>query len=336
MPVEGVTGLGGALGFAPEATYGTTVAPTKWIEFLPGESLQRTQNFANTQSLRSGRIVAPGFRTVATTRMAAGSLPIEIPTTNLGLWLGLLDGRTSAEIEAAKAGKVYSFKVGSTDPYKKSLTLVIGRPKVAGGEVQSFCYPGTVMNSAEFTIINGGMLNSTFGLEAKDELITGDAETQAIGANTIAAKTESYPSTTAKFEVASAEAKTIREWKVTFNRPTENNRYYIGSTTRQQPFTNGLMTVMVNVTADFEALTLYNFFKKTETPTAKLTFVGGIFETTEKFELTFEFPFVRFEGDSPNIKDMGVLQQTIPMKAEESAAGEAPCTIKLKTSDTAL
>lgn len=330
MALEGVTGISGALGFAPESTWGTSVAPSKWMEFLAGETLGRQQNFMRSAGIRAGRMFTSGSRTTATTRTAGGNLSAEVGNQGFGALLNLLHGETVAPVKEAGGAYKQVHKIGTTDPYKKSLTIVKAAPKTTGGVVDSYCYPGAIFNSMELALATSGYLVATMAIDAKDE----NTE-QTIGTVTYPTGVETFNFVQCVVKINGVEQKYMRDLKLTLAKPTDTSRFFLGSATRAQPFTNAFNTIKLDLTADYSDKTLYEMFAKTETKSVEFIFTGGIAAGSEHFELKLAMPMCRFEGDSPNIKDLGALQQTIPLMVEDNGT-EPPLTATYVSLDSAL
>lgn len=320
MALEGNTGISGALGYATESVWGTSVAPKKWAEFLPGETLGRKQNYQRSAGIKAGRTFATGTRTQATTRTAGGGLSMEVPTQGFADFLNLLVGETVTPAKIA-ATTVYKsvFKIGATDPFNKSMTLVKATPKVGGGVVDSYCYPGTILNQMTLDMAVNGFLVAALDVDAKDE-----DSSQTIGTVAYPASPENFSFVNTVVKINTVEQKFLRNLKITFAKPTEGDRFMLGSATRLQPLTNAFNSIKLDIEADYDAATLYKFFEKAEAKAVEITFTAGTVEAT-KLELKLEFPMCRFEGDSPNIRDLGALKQTISLMVEDNTS-EAPCT----------
>ncbi|MCZ0996411.1 hypothetical protein O1L44_30155 [Streptomyces noursei] len=84
------SGLGAQLGMAPEVTYGTFVAPTKFVEFTKF-GLQLKKTTAQSAGVAAGRLPLSARR-VVTQREAQGSVEMEFTNKAMGLWLNALMG----------------------------------------------------------------------------------------------------------------------------------------------------------------------------------------------------------------------------------------------------
>lgn len=333
MALEGVTGISAAVGFAPETTWGTAAAPSKWLPFMPGETLGRHQTFIRSNALRAGRMFTLGSLTAATTRGAGGNISFEVGNKGFGQFLNLVGGETEASLKPVKEiGGAYKqvHAIGTADPYKKSLTIVKAAPATEGGVVPSFCYPGSILSQLELSLAASGFLIANATVSAKDE----NTE-QTIGTVAYPVGLESFNFVQCVIKIGGTEVKFIRDFKLVLAKPTDDKRFFLGSATRQQPLTNGFSTIKLTLTSDFNSKTLYEMFAKTETKSVEITFTGGVAAGTEHYELKLLMPMARFEGDSPNVKDMGPLMQTIPLEIEDNGT-EAPLTVTYVSTDTAL
>jgi hypothetical protein len=73
------SGLGAQLGISAESTYGTFVAPAKFLEFTK-ESVVLKKTTAQSAGIAAGRLLALSSRRVVTQREASGSIDWRSPT----------------------------------------------------------------------------------------------------------------------------------------------------------------------------------------------------------------------------------------------------------------
>ena len=96
--MAGGSGLWAQLGIAPEVTYGTFVAPTKFIEFTK-ESLVLKKTTAQSAGIAAGRLMALSSRRVVTQREVSGSVDLEVTNKAMGLILQSLMGTTVTPVQ---------------------------------------------------------------------------------------------------------------------------------------------------------------------------------------------------------------------------------------------
>ena len=322
-------GLGSQLGIANETTYGTIVTPAKFLEYMPGETMTLSRAFVLSQQLRAGRSFTSSTRRTATTRSAAGALTLEVPNQGFGPLLNLLHGETVTPTKESSS-TIYKqvHNIGTTDPFKKSITLQLGKPTVEG-VVSPFTYPGTILNSMVLSCQTGGWLTSALTLDSQDEQ-TGTA-----------LATASYPTSLQGFnftqcvvKVNSVEQKAVRGITITINKPTDVARYYLGATKKAVPLTNAYAAATIALTVDYKDETLYKLFEKGEVVPVEITFTGETVETIVT-ELKFKFEACGLDGDSPNVANLGPLQQNIPLTVLDNNS-VAPVVATYVSKDTAL
>lgn len=335
MPLEGNTGISAALGYASEAeVWGTSKAPSKWTPMYPGESLKRDQKYMADNSIRAGRTFPLGSLTLPTTRRGIGAISFPVMNQGFGAWLNLLSGQTEAELKPVKigAGTAYKqvHKIGTKDAYKKSMTVVKAAPKREGGVVPSYCYPGAMPTAFELSVATNGYLVANASMIAKDE-----NQEQTIGEVAYPAAVTAYGFTECVVKIATVQQNFFSSLKLAFALPKVEEAVFLGSSTLQQPLTSGLSNVMLTFDADFVNDTLYKMFEKNESKAVEIKLTGGVASEANNFELKLDMPMCRFEGDSPNIVDMGPVKQTIPLKVEDNGS-EAPVTATYVSTDSAL
>lgn len=322
-------GLGSQFGLAAETTYGTYVAPNRWMEYLPGETMKRTQNFLRPAGLAAGIQVARGKRTAGTSRMAGGGMSLEVPDGAFGPILNLLHGETVTPVQI-EATKIYKqvHNLGTTDPSKKSVTLQLGKPNLAG-EVKPFSYPGSILTSLQFDCSVDNYLTAAPTWDSQDEVTA-----EALGTYAPPAGISGLHWLNAVVRVNAAEQKFVRGFSLKLDKPAETNRFYLGGPLKAQPLTNAFAQYQLTLNVDYADQTLYEFFKKAEATKVEITITGRTVEA-KKTEIKFLIEEARFEGDSPNVANLGVLQQQIPLMGEYDGT-HPPVIITYQSEDTAL
>jgi hypothetical protein len=310
------SGLGSQLGLAAETTYGTEVTVSKFFEFTT-EQMQLSRAFLESKGLRAGRMFQSGTRRTATTRSAAGPVAMEVPTQGFGQFLNLLHGNVVAPVQqGVTAAYLQTHNIGLTDPFKKSVTLQIGKP-TDEGVVVPYTYPGTVLLALALSCQTGGFLDLTATLDSYDELVT----TPVLATAAYPTGLESFNFTQCKVKVNGVEQKQVRGVTLTISTARDTGRYYLGATRKGVPLTNAEIVGTMTLTVDYADSTLYNLFAKAESVPVEVSFVGPIIASTYHEELKFVFAETWLDGDTPNVQGPGVLQQNIPLVVTDSGSG---------------
>ena len=166
------SGLGAQLGIAAETTYGTFVAPTKFVEFTK-ENLVLKKTTAQSAGIAAGRLLPLSARRVLTRREAQGSIEFEVTNKSMGLLLQALMGTSVTPVQQATS-TAYLQTHTLADTAGKSLTVQKGVP-LTSGTVTDKTFLGCKVTSGEFSCEVGGMLTATFEFDSM-----GCGETQTL------------------------------------------------------------------------------------------------------------------------------------------------------------
>lgn len=326
-------GLGSQFGYKKESVYGTYQAPTRWCEYLPGETLKRTQNYLRPAGLAAGVQVARGARTAGTSRMAGGAFSMEVPDNMFGGLVYLLHGEEEGEAKPAKEAATSVYKqvhnIGVTDPSKKSVSMQFGKPNITG-TVESYSYLGSILTGMQFACSVDNYLTAAMTVDARDETTA-----EALGTFAPTTGTAGFTWKDTEVKVNGVKQEFCKGFTLNLTRPADTGRFYLGTgALKAQPLTNAFAQYTCSLTVDYAAQTLYKFFEKAEATKVEIICLGRTVEAL-KTEIKFLLEEARFEGDSPNVANQGALQQEIPLFGEYNGT-VAPVKITIKSEDTAL
>lgn len=311
------SGLAGQWGFVDESTYGTFVAPTRFLEFL-SESVKLERERIESNGIRAGRRIlhrwAPGVQRVT------GDIEFELaPQGTALLWKHILGA-----VATSGAGP-YTHTLTPGDLSGKSMTVQIGRPDI-GGTVRPFSYLGCKVATAELSLEVNEFVLMTVGLYGAHE-DTGQA-----------LATASYPSGLSPFVFThgsislAGSAFDVRSASLSIDNGLATDRHFIRATTPErpkEPLEADRRAITGTLTADFTDLTAYNrFVNGTEAALVFTLNAGASAQTT----ITLN---VRFDGDTPEIGGAELLEQSLPFKAVSATSDAAAITVVVINSDSA-
>lgn len=305
------SGLGAQLGISAETTYGTFVAPAKFIEFTK-ESLVLKKTTAQSAGIAAGRLLALSSRRVVTQREASGSLDMEVTNKAMGVILQALMGTTVTPVQQA-ATAAYLQTHTLADTAGKSLTVQKGVP-LTTGTVTDKTFIGCKITSAEFACEVGGMLTAAFDIDAKD---CDEAQTLA---------TASYPSMS-PFHFGQMAVKTgtfgteaardgVRKVSVKIERPMAVDRFYAGQAgLKKEPISNDQVKITGQIEMDYVDTILDDLHTSDAATSFVLEFVGPLIASTyfETFRITL--PAVRFDEAPPTVDGFDVVKPTLSFTA---------------------
>lgn len=316
------------MGMAEESTYGTFVAPTRFFEILPGETLERRQTILQSNGIRAGNLYRRGANRAIVKDDAGGSVDFEVWTNNFGLLFKHMLGDNVTTANPLATAYQHTFEPGSLDGLSMSWQKGIEND---GGTATPFSYTGVKV--ASWTLSNSvdEILQLSLELDAKEEITS---ESLAVASYPANAKFFHFQQGTVEIDDTIVAA--ISTFEVTGTNALDNERYFLGSAGKKaEQRENDFRTITGNFTADFINTTeVYDRFTADTSAKIELIFDTGVeIETgyTEKVHVTLND--CRFTGETPKAASADVAEISAPFEAIKPAAGEA-ISILYQTTDT--
>lgn len=305
------SGLGAQIGIAAESTYGTFVAPTKFIEFTK-ESLVLKKTTAQSAGIAAGRLMALSSRRVVTQKEASGSIELEVTNKAMGLLLQALMGTSVTPVQQA-ATTAYLQTHTLADTAGKSLTIQKGVP-LTTGTVTDKTFVGCKVISAEFSCEVGGMLMCTIEFDGKD---CDETQTLAVASYSnmspfhfgqMALKTGTYASETA--------LDGVRKVSVKIERPQATDRFYANqSALKKEPISNDLVKITGSLEMDYVATTVDDLHTSDGATALVWEFVGPIIASTYAETFRIKLPAIKVDDAPPTVEGFDVIRPTFSFTA---------------------
>ena len=298
-------------GLAEESTWGTPVTVTRFFEFN-SETLERRNVIAGSNGIKSGRRYGGSGRRIAR-HDAGGSITLEVPTTNFGVWFKHLLGGVSS-VNTVGTVWTHTFTPGSL--VGKGLTIQKGVEK-ADDTVQAFTYEGCKVQAMEFSVDQDGLLMCTIDIDSQQE-VTGTA---LASASYTAPTIFTYSEGVLKKDGGTiASVRSVPSLRIQNNLLTE--RFFLGNTGQKSEPTNVPFDELGGaLDVEFQNLTdFYNGFAADTEFILVLEFVGGIIEGAHNFTLRFTLNNCRFEGETPKIGGPELVYQNVPFVGLDDAS----------------
>ncbi|MFD9192994.1 phage tail tube protein [Streptomyces phaeochromogenes] len=301
------SGLGAQLGIAPEVTYGTFVAPTKFVEFTK-EGLQLKKTTAQSAGIAAGRLLALSSRRVVTQKQVSGSIDLEVTNKAMGLILQALMGTTVTPVQQG-ATAAYLQTHTLADTAGKSLTVQVGIP-LTTGTVTDKSFLGCKVVSAEFSCEVGGMLMCTLELDGKD---CDETQTLAVASypamspfhfGQMAVKTGSFGTETAH--------NGIRKVTIKIERPQAVDRFYAGAAgLKAEPISNDQVKITGTLEKDYVDTALDDLHTSDAATSLVWEFVGPIIALTHAETFRMVLPAIRVDEAPPTVEGFDVVKPTM-------------------------
>lgn len=330
------SGLAASIGFAAESTYGTYVAPTRFLEFNK-EDLKKTKTTVQGGGLAAGRYAQLGSRRVLALAAGEGGITCDVPNKKFGLLIAHLLGSTATPVQqAATTAFLQTHELG--DNAGMYLTCQKGVPDT-GGTVRPYSFVGGKVTGATFSCALNGMLMADLDFDFKDV-----SEAESLAAPSYTTGTAPFHGGQMVVKVgtygAEAEITGIKKTTVKFERPMADSRYYAQSTgfpaTKLEPIMNDYIKITGSLDADYVTKAdLADRFASDSSTSLVIEWIGPTIETTYKETFRIRLPLVFLNGETPTVDGPDIVSNSFPFVAQHDGTN-APITIEYQSTDTSI
>lgn len=301
------SGLGASWGHVDESTYGTYVAPSRW---LPGTSFNIKPEISREDvwGIASGRFAPTDA--VVTGRRGTGNWTGQVPSTKFGLMLKHLMGTAPTPAQQA-ATPAYLQAFTFADNFGKFFTAQSAEPLTTGTNVVYTGTGGKVL-SAEFSSDVNGILNANVDMAFQNvvdsQSLAAPSYVAYVPMNRLAVKLGAFNSEAAITGVRSASVRIERPQDV--ERPAVPGSY-------PEPIMNSQVVVSGTITADFTDKTYFSDRVLTEASTALvLEWTNDtVIASTYYPMLRIRCPKVKFSDVVPEVGGPEILSATVAFTA---------------------
>jgi hypothetical protein len=318
------TGNDARLALSKEVTYGTRVAPARFIPFT-SETLTYEYAKYESQALGMGRWTRPKVRT---TSAGSGALNGEVPTTGFGFLLDALHGNSVTPVQQA-----------ATAAYLQTHTLDTAPTKSYSVQVQTPALSSSTLVPHDLTGVKFGGIEFSW-----DEVLTYSMPASIQNLDTSQANV-SYVAPTAwtllTFRGGSlsvggvSQTKLIGGGNLSIGFDLRTGVHYLGSGgLMANPVETAKPTASGTVTADFEDNTHLTRTVSDTIADVVLRFEGATIASTYEYALEVTIPDCEFTSPRPTVEGPGPVAQPIAF-SNASTSGD-PVVITYTSTDTTL
>lgn len=326
------SGIGGQVGIAPEGTYGTYVAPTKFLPITKAD-LKKVKNTIQQTYLGAGLLMDMGTGRVVTTRAGKGTIDLDVTNKAMGLLLQALMGTTVTPVQQG-ATPAYLQTHTLADNVGKSLTVQAGVPDTTG-TVRPYTFLGSKVVDATFNFEIDKEVSTTWTLDMQDVV---ESQTLAAASFSTAMRPFVGTDTSMKVGVFGSEAVVsgVKKVSVKIERPQDVGRFYLGANgIKGQPLLNAKTKLSGTIDADFVDKTIWADRFAADTPFSMILqaqglLISGIYYDTFQINL----PQCYLTGDTPVLSGPGVVTGSFPFEVRFD--GTNLPTILYQSTDTTL
>lgn len=299
------SGLAAQIGFAAESTYGTYVAPTRFLEFNKAD-LKKVKNTVQGGGLAAGRFAQLGSRRAVTSEAAAGSVEMEVINKGFGLLLAHLLGSSATAVQqGGSTAYLQAHTLG--DNFGKSLTTQVGVPDLTG-TVRPYTYKGCKLTGAEFSCKVDELLTASFDVDGRQ---TSEVESLATASLTSGVAPFHFAQMTVKLGTYGSEASVsgVKGFSLKFERGMATDRFYAAAAgLKAEPVMNEF--VKVSGSFDVDLVNKADFadrFASDSSTSLVIEFVGPLIASTYYQTFRIKVPMIFFDGDTPTVEGPDVV-----------------------------
>jgi hypothetical protein len=306
------SGIGGQFGWAPEVTYGTPVAPTKFLPVTKA-SPKLKLTYAQGTGLNAGQLVESASQRLVTIQQGEISLDMEVQSNGFGYLLQTLMGTSVTPVQQG-ASAAYLQTHLLADPFGKFLSCQVGIPDTAG-VVHPYTATGCKVTEADFSFdINSTTpVMSTWTIDAQNVV-----ETQALAAFSPPANLRPFVGTDVTIKVGTygseASVDGVTKVDVKIPRPMKTTRFYFGNQgLKKEPVTNARAQISGTIQADYVDKTIWaDRFASHSSFSLVVEAKGALIASTfyQTFRITLPGCFI--EGDTPDLASADVINGAFP------------------------
>lgn len=338
------SGLSAQIGFAEEATVGTAVPVTRFLEFN-SESLSWEPTFIEGVGLRAGTKHKRASRVVQSRVTAAGSVEMDFATRGMGLLVKHMLG--SAGTATLLGSGAYRQVHQPGDFTGLSLTTQVGRPQT-DGTVKPFTYNGCKVSGWEFSCSDGELATLSLDLDAWNETTATALATASYTAGSEVfhfaqaslfklGGTASTASGVVSVAGGTTVSSIVRGITVSGSTPMATERYGLGNAgVKKEQIENATPGITGTIETEFtNQAEIYDLFKANTTTALQLTFTGSLIGGAYYNTLDIIIPALKFKTAPVNVDGPDIVSMNVDFEAYSDGTN-APIQIALTSADAAV
>ncbi len=317
------SGIAAQLGVKAETTYGTSVTPDRFYEFV-SESLEADIGVIDAPQLGGGRFLRSD-RTKKFIRGGKGALELVVMNKGFGLLFEHMLG--SNTVTGAGDDKTQTIVPDAAALKGKSLTIQAGKPDISG-TVQPFTFTGCKIVDWELKCALEEALKLALTIDAKTVVTS-----TALAAATYTATQEMFIFTEGALTIGGT-AISVKNASIKGNNALATDRRFLGNA-KKEPLANGLADISGTLEGEFEDLTRYAAFVAGTQAQLVLTFtLATEIAAGAPFTMTVTIPAIEYTGETPKVGGPDIVMQGAPFRALYNGV-DPIITIEYVSSDTA-
>jgi hypothetical protein len=310
------SGFDARVAIVPEVTYGTRVAPTRFLP-LTAEDFGYTINRYFSPAIGTGMWGRPS---ITTTQVGSGSLSGDVPTVGFGYLLNFLNGNTNTPvIQGATTAYLTTFTMDT--PPNKSATVQVQNPPVTSNTLVPHDMTGVMFGGITLSWSAGGVLSYEMPIVYQD-LDTSQTNVSYVAPSSYELFSFSHGVLTVG---GVTEGNIIGDGSISINYPLRDDAFTLGSGGLiAKPVITDKPTAEGNFTADFVDNTNLNRALNNTSADIVLAFThSSMAGTAHPFTIAVTLPDCVFTTQRATVSGPGPVSQPVTFTAA-SATGDPP------------
>lgn len=326
-----------SIGMAKESTYGTAVTVSRFFEGVD-ESLDLNKNVVQGKGLRVSSRVARSSRRVIPTLDAGGDMSVECLSKGQGLlWEQCMGAGASTLVSGTTYQQVFTLA-----DLMPSATWQKGVPRY-DNTVDAYTYPGSTVDSFEFTFANSEIAMLKWTLDCKDVTIVPAYATPSYPTSpnlfhfangTISTGTLTAPTSTALASAATPLAN-VRGGSIKVSHNVNADRYNFGGGGRKFQPKPGLREITGSLTVEYDSGTFRDAVLNDTPMSLIVQFTGGALSAGNE-TLQVVLPELKFDGKLPAANGGEEVTIDLEFTVLDNLTAAQPIWVVARTSDSAL
>jgi hypothetical protein len=332
MTVVG-SGLGGSTGIGAESTYGTGVAPTRWLEMETNEMKLRPVWYQG-KGIAAGSLTPKVTQNVLTNQDAGGTIKSMMFQKGMGLWLANAQGSTATPIQdGGTASYTQTHNLGSQSGIFD--TIQGGVPDTAGA-VHPYTLTGGKISDVTYDFSVGNPVMATWTVDGQNMI-----ESQSFTAASYQTANPEFHFGETNFLMGTfgseAAVEGVRAGTVTLKRPLDAGRFYAdGTGLKQEPIQNGMFEITGTLDTDLIDKTKFvDLFVSGASKSIIFQCTGPIIASSFHYTFEVNVTAVRFSAETPTITGPTLIQPKITFEGRWDETNN-PLIVTYRSTDTVL
>jgi hypothetical protein len=334
------TGLDAQFGVGTESTFGTSVTPTRFVEFA-GEGLKKDLTWLEPAGLRPGLLFKRASRVRQSRISISGDVSVEHATLGMGLlWkLALFSSLAAPTLISGSAYKQIHTPGGAVG---LSFTAQVGRPEPSTGTVRPFTLAGCKCTSWEFSLKDNAVPTLKLSVDGRSESTATALATASYlaGASVFDFSQATIKlggtATTASGETTisggTAMATIVKDISISGQNPMATDRFGLGNAgLKAEQLQNAIPTITGKLSAEFAKAELYDLFSANTTTAMQLDLTGAVIGGGNNYLLSIVIPAIKLKTAPPNVSGPGIVMMSTDF---ESYSDEVNPVIQVKIVST--